>query len=370
MSIVDDIRVRMFCQSAMPDRTGPHAVGTARLKVRLTGARREERPIVVQLWYPVDEAPASMHARSLTWRAKLLHPTWAPAHHGAPLALAKAPFPFVAYVPDAPGRHDDNTFTLANLASHGFIAAAIDDPYRNGKTDVGARRSDGISDPVGAHYADRVARGVATASALLDGLEALDPSDPDGAWAGRLDLTHAGILGYGIGGAVAAETTLADHRYMAAATLDGTMCGKARAVTVPYLMMLSDFSMPAPRSSAPRGAKDAPDVPSRVGDYRRAQHQAALRESHIIEVAGTRHEHFSDRLTYPSRLFAGRRQLPNCKRIRAIIDSYTVAFFTTYLLGEPHPLMCVRHSPYPEVRFVVGTDENGEWSLREPAGRG
>jgi len=373
MSILDDIRVRVFCQSAIPDRTGPHAVGTARLK--LSAPTRNRGAIVVQLWYPVEGAGATVHARGLSWLARLLHPAWAPVHHGAPLASTRAAFPFIAYVPDAPGHHDDNTFTLANMASHGFILAAIDNPYRNGKVDVGlpaeeAPHANGTTDAFAVYYANCVARGVETASALLDGLEALEPNGPGGDWAGRVDLKQAAILGYAMGGAVAAETVLADHRYRAAANLDGTGSGQAREVHVPYLMMLSDFSMPASRRPPPRASTETSEAPTRLGDYRRAQRQAALSESHIIEIAGTRREHFSDKLTFPSRLIAGCRQVPNCKRIRAIIDSYTVAFFTTYLDGEPHPLMCVRHSPYPEVRFITGADENDAWALREPAGRG
>ncbi len=375
MNIVDDVKARVFRQSAIPDRTGPHAVGTARLKLHISGEDRQERPLLVQLWYPADGTQTSVRVRILSWLAKLLHPTWAPAHHGAPLATPKSPFPLIVYVPEAHGHHDDNTFTLSNLASHGFVLAAVDAPYRNGKADVrtnsadGLQGSNGISDPAAAHYADRVARGVATASALLDALQALDPNVPGGVWTECVDLRQVGILGHAMGGAVAAETALADPRYRVAANLDGTMCGKARVVGVPYLMMLSDFSIPAPRST-PRTIENAPDVPSRVGDYRRAQRQAALPESHVIEVAGTLREHFSDRLTFASRLFTSYQQLPNSKRVRAIIDSYMVAFFTTYLRREPHPLMCVRHSPYPEVCFVTGADENADWLLREPAGRG
>ena len=323
MNIVDDIRVRVFCQSAIPDRTGPHAVGTARLKVRTPAGHRETPAIVVQLWYPVEGKGASLYARALSWLARLLHPTWAPAHHGAPLSGTKAAFPFIAYVPDARGHHDDNTFTLANLASHGFILAAIDDPYRNGKVHVGEhadvplQHTNGTTDPVPEHYARRVARGVEVASALLDGLEAIEPNDPDAAWAGRLNLKQVGILGYAMGGAVAAETALADHRYRVAANLDGVPIGEARDVQTPYLMMLSDFSMPASRRPPSKASRETSEAPTLPGDYRRAQRQAALRESHIIEVAGTRREHFSDKLTFPTRLLAGCRQVPNCKRIRA-----------------------------------------------------
>jgi pimeloyl-ACP methyl ester carboxylesterase len=205
---------------------------------------------------------------------------------------------------------------------------------------------------------------------LLDALQGLRPEDPGGAWAGRLDLKQVGILGHAMGGAVAAHATLVDDRYVVAARLDGVMGGEARVVRVPYLLMLSDASTPATDEPSASPAGEAYDSPLKLGEFRRAYRQAALPESHVFEIAGTTREHFSDRLIYPSRRLFGQRRLASYKRVRAIIDSYTLAFFSTYLQGAPHPLMCVRHSPYAEVGFITTTDEQAGWMHREPAGRG
>jgi hypothetical protein len=370
MSIVEDIRrVRTFCQSVLPERTGPHAVGTARLKLRMAGNLGDARTITIQLWYPAEKAAGPP---VLGWLARLRHPTWAPAHHGAPLRLGTSKLPFITYVPDSDRNRVDNTFTLANLASHGFVLAAIVDPFHitashameQATTDeAGGARPDAVL------CEHRLLYGVRTASALLDALQTLESDGRGGGWSERLDLRQVGILGYGLGGAVAAATTLADSRYVVAANLDGLMCGDARIVTTPYLLMLSDFSMPGAGPPYEK-ASDAPPSASRPTEQRRAQRQAGQPESHVIEVAGTEREHFSDRLVFPS-LLAGGQRLPNYKRIRAIIDSYTVAFFGTYLQrAEAHPLMCVRHSPYAEVRFVFHSAEQMALLHREPAGRG
>jgi hypothetical protein len=93
----------------------------------------------------------------------------------------------------------------------------------------------------------------------------------------------------------------------------------------------------------------------------RTRNQGALPSSHIIEVAGTRTKHFSDWLVVSS-LFASSAERAVALRIRAIIDAYTVAFFKTYLQATPHPLLCVRHSPYPEVRFIESEDSEIESS--------
>jgi hypothetical protein len=364
MNITDRIRSLEFCRSAIPDRTGPHEVGTTTLRLPLAVDSGRPRSVRIQLWYPAEgTSGAGRSTFSDGWLSKLRHPTWVPARHNAPLAAARPKYPLIIYVPNMPGRHDDNTFTLANLASHGFILTAIDHPYREARLHIGSPHANGhsgssdVADPAAALCERRIHRGVKTASALLDSLHELTAEGPGGAWVGRLDLDRVGILGYAVGGGVAAASTLLDHRYVAAANLDGTLCRETQPVTVPYLLMLSDFSLPAKGAAKDRVLSHTFEPASRAGEYKRALCQSALPESYVIEIAGTRREHFSDRLIFPSRLWDRQNRLPTYKRIRAIIDSYTVAFFRTYLHGQPHPLMCVRHSPYPEVRFLTDTEE-------------
>ena len=267
MNILDDIRVLVFSASAIPHRTGPHAVGTTKLKVWAAAEGGKVRPITAQLWYPADSTgQTSGRPFSSGWLSRLRHLTWAPAHHGAPLKPAKAKFPLITYVPDAGGHHDDNTFTLANLASHGFVLAAIDDPFRNGAARAGAEAAAGEN---GTHYEQRVRIGAKTASVLLDALQGLRPEDPGGAWAGRLNLKQVGILGYALGGAVAAQTTLVDDRYVVAARLDGAMGGEARVVRRGRLCMLERLSMPTDRTTERRHGRVV-GVPLNFGNSARA----------------------------------------------------------------------------------------------------
>lgn len=368
MRLIDDIRPLFMRGAELPENTGPHGVGTTRIHVRAPEtASRSGRPIAVQLWYPTDRTETD--TSKLGWIRRLAHLTWATARHDAPLAHSRTKFPLITYVPNDDGRHDDNTFTLANLASHGFVLAAIADPFRDAGVSappISGEATRSVAETAALLCAHRIRCGVKTASAMLDGLAALTSDDARSAtWAGRLDLARVGILGYALGGAVAAATTLADPRYVVAANLDGNRRGQAELIKAPYLLMLSDESVPDKESSA-----HTSEASPRSGAYRHAQHQAALPHSHVIEIAETKREHFSDRLVFPSWLASTHQRLPNFKRIRAIIDSYTVAFFRTYLQSAPHPLMCVRHSPYAEVRFVHAPPEFADWMHGEPAGRG
>lgn len=342
---------RAFLPSAIVHSTGPHDVGTVRTRLHIRGSDGG-RSLVVRLWYPAGGAPRTM-SRLLTLYSRLRHPLWAPVLRGASLPPTRSKFPLITYVPDtsASGGQQDNTYTLANLASHGFILAAIQNPFARGRrTENG---SDGISQPPPSPHERRVRRGVRAACALLDALEDLRPNGPAGAWAGRLDLTRAGILGYALGGTVAHASAAVDGRYVAAASLDGPK-GAGPLVKVPYLLMLSESSAETERKSA-AGADSEQSQFASI----RPRRQTSSPTSHFIEVTGTRTEHFSDWLIISS-LFAGAAKRSIAMRIRAIIDAYTVAFFKTYLQAAPHPLMCVRHSPYPEVRFVESDDSEVE----------
>jgi hypothetical protein len=306
MNITDRIRSLDFFKPAIPDRTGPHEVGTTRLRLPLAYDFGRPRSVTVQLWYPAEARFGTSRNRfSDGWLTWLRHPTWVPARHGAPLATARPKYPLIIYVPNMPGRHDDNTFTLANLASHGFILAAIDRPYREARLHIGSPHANGhgglsgLADPASALCERRIRRGVEIASALLDSLHELAAEGPGGAWVGRLDLDQVGILGYAVGGGVAAASTLVDHRYVAAASLDGTLCGEAQLVRVPYLLMLSDFSLPAEGATKGRALSHTFEPSTRTREYKRALCQSALPESYAIEIAGTRREHFSDRLIFP-----------------------------------------------------------------------
>ncbi len=343
--------------SAITRRSGPHEVGT--FSARLSNANPDVGTLTVQMWYPAvsEEKPRQ---RLLTWWARLRHPNWAPALRGARLAVGETKFPLITYVPDAAGVHHDNSYTLANLASHGFILAAIQNPF------AGAERRVPLTASEAAENSDElcVRSGVRAASALLDALERVHPHGPSGMWAGRLDLKRAGILGYALGGAVAVASTACDARYVVAASLDGGKSEDA-LVKVPYLLLRHDHTTHGAIPDARAAEAPAARVPNSAELPKRSQ--ASLPTSHILEIEGTRREQFSDQLVR-SLLYANEAERTAGSRVRAIIDAYTVAFFKTYMLSTPHPLMRVRHSPYPEVHFIdAATNEtHSSWSAAEP----
>src|SRR5665647_1865854 len=113
----------MHWQAAYSDLMGPHALGTASLSIRAQAGDGRSSKLRAQLWYPADQAKRTKLQSLVQLVRRLRHPRWALAWHGARPSSALGKLPLIMYVPA--GSHDENTFMLANLASHGFVLAAI-----------------------------------------------------------------------------------------------------------------------------------------------------------------------------------------------------------------------------------------------------
>ena len=331
----------MHWQAASFSTTGPHALGTTGLRLRTHAEEGRRATLQVRLWYPVDQTEPTRARAPAQFLYRLRHFRLVPAWHGAEPTRELGRLPLITYVHDITGGHEANSHLLADLASHGFVLAAIHDPFGRRISHYSLRRSE---EPPGDGEQQSLAHGVRTASVLLDALQELEQGDRT-AWGNCIDLRNVGIMGYALGGGVAAEATHTDKRYVAAANLAGPI--SARLVTVPYLAMLADLQSVHPTSSLP-----APINAREALHYRRARQQARLPQGHVIQIEGTRKEHFGGSIGNASKVPGAQQPVGPPKHARTIIETYTAAFFGTYLQNHKHPLMCVRHSPYSEVRFV------------------
>src|ERR1700736_1089397 len=70
-------------------------------------------------------------------------------------------------------------------------------------------------------FEDRVRRGAEDAAAMLDLLGAVNDQGALPQFRGRLTLDHAGVLGFSMGGGVAAQAGWLEPRFKAVANLDG-----------------------------------------------------------------------------------------------------------------------------------------------------
>jgi dienelactone hydrolase len=239
-----------------PDFSGPHPVGVA--SFHWTDANRDEtltalvgdsRELMVHLFYPAEAAgaPSVPVVRDRHWQT--LASQQAVAGHvlrrsnydgvrwqiaDAPaVAAAPAALPVVVFSHGGGAAVEKNLFLIGELASHGYLVAAINHSYHADfvvfpdnrvAEDVGfGLDADGTISPAEADLlADAQVLWAADQVFVLDQLLALH-QDPGGAFEGRLDFTRLAASGFSFGGAASFEAASRDARIAAVVDLDGSI---------------------------------------------------------------------------------------------------------------------------------------------------
>lgn len=224
-------------------------------------ARRE---LMVQIWYPAmptTSGPSSPRAPYLQETeafapalARLFHlPEFAFGHlkyvttnamRSAPVAVNERGYPVLIFLEGLSGFRQMNTFQVEALVSHGYIVAAIDQPYAAASvlfpdgSQVSGLSKDEI-DPLivqslsaaehapmlnGQAFKDGIIPYLAQdAIFTLDQLAALNQADPNGILTGRLDLQRIGTFGISLGGIVGSEACRMEPRLRACLLMDAPM---------------------------------------------------------------------------------------------------------------------------------------------------
>lgn len=389
----------LFPVFALPEPTGPAQVGTlwdAFVPAPPTGSdvppwylRRE---VSLQVWYPAGDGgdpvpymrPEAARATALAWNAPpfiLQHFTLVPTHSraGAPVADPAASYPVVLFA--LSGMMTGCTALAEDLASHGYVVAAIG--YRDARwspfvfdgegravaQDPGDERSIALSRELESDAVEGVkgrilqaaemerkaalARELAEvqplnsadvrlcafeAGAALDRLATL--SRGDGPLAGRLDPDRVAILGFSKGGAVAGQACLRDPRFRAGINMDGFMYPDVAELPLkrPFFFLHSEN-------------EHHPDALINDLFFRRA-----AEDSLMIRVRGSRHGSFGD----PALWYLQRRGPGpiDGSRMIAILRAYVRAFLDRQLRGLDSDLLAGPEAEYPEVE-VWTKDEDG-----------
>jgi dienelactone hydrolase len=351
----------------LPRPTGPYAIGTRTLHFydrsrTMSGGRaasgQAPRELVVQLWYPAADHSHGSRAHYVRPREISLIKSYMAgirtnAWQDAPILSGGQTFPVILYGHSWGSRRGVDTFLCEDLASHGFVVAAIDHPYNSARIELAdgrvlrSDRAEELNNLEGSTalrveqiWNDELARWVADQRFVLNGLERseLAPS---------LDFTRAGAFGHSFGGA-AALAMLGDSapgpKVQAAVNLDGwVFAGLERRTTQPILIVYE--ADPGPEFFAHEkgvmGVLDRADI---------AAVDRSLEEFGGVEayVAGTSHLDFTDqtlvspfqRITYTGPIRG--------ERIRLITRQLVLAFFERSLRGSGAPL-----PQFPEVTEKV-----------------
>ena len=316
----------------LPRPTGPFPVGT------VTQTLDGEGSLAPQIWYPAAPTARARAApyepATSGWRNWVFRHVRTDALQDAPLAAGTDRFPVLIYVNGWDGTRWENSALMQELASHGYVVAASDQPG-------GVVDSTDLSTPwdtssqIAWHRTEDVAAvklrvQVGIARRVLDRLAALG-AESGSRFARRLDPARAGILGFSFGGATAAEAAT-DPRFRAVVNMDGRLFGEAwrSGITVPYLELSDDGPPPADRSN-PTLAQ----IETSGGRQTRAN--LARNGGMMLTIRGTLHPNFSDYPVLVSlRRFSGGGPV-DPRRAARVIDAWVVGFFDHVFKGKELP---------------------------------
>jgi len=280
--------------------------------------------------------------------------------------------PVLLYFSGWPGTTVDNAQLVQALAGRGFAVVTVVYPAWLPGFDAAAhkRQLAKLNRPMSfdsaADFAEtlqradaRVRQRAADAIRVLDMIAASSSGPPDlcgvpAQLARRLDPVRAGIFGFSLGGAVAAEAAWLDRRFEAVVNMDGWHFADAATYGVeqPYLLISDDTPLPSPADLA---AADPQRRYSAILNQRDHDASMANIRRHgglVMTITGTRHADFSDQAGQSLRRFVDLRLIAP-RRAQDIIEAYVGAFFEAELAGRPSALLAHASGAYPEVHIEV-----------------
>jgi hypothetical protein len=239
-------------EAALPAPTGPHKTGrmsfhwkdSARAELE-TSAPDDKRELMVHLFYPAD-ANASGAQAIYVPDADAMRGPWndgqvaritamrAFSRENASPPRGKVRYPVVVFMPGGGMKALTYHALLEDLASHGWVVAAIDPPYNARAVRFPDGRVLGNLQPAERgwpqprnreenlrFYQERIVHWARDVSFVIDQLATLDRGN--GPFARRLNLqSGVGVFGHSRGGQAAGTVRLLDDRVRGGINIDGT----------------------------------------------------------------------------------------------------------------------------------------------------
>lgn len=361
-----------------PKPTGPYAIGTltyhwidtSRPEL-FTADPNDHRELMVQVWYPAQSEPSMPRAPYLSDPeifapvARLMHlPSFVFEHlkyvttnavPSAPMADDESSYPVLIFLSGRLGYRQSNTFQVEELVSHGYIVAAIDQPYAAAGVvfpdrhlvTMDPRMYDPAHPGHPAFYNTAIPFLAQDVSFTLDQLAALDRSDPNDILKGRLDMTRVGIFGVSLGGIETGEACLREPRLRACLVMDAFMpADVVRSGLHQPTMWISRDAKTMQREGWAQADIDETQTTMR------AVYQSIPVGGYLVRVPGMFHLNFTDAPYFsPLAPLLGLSGPFDAKRGFAIINAYSIAFFNQELKNQPSVLLNGSSKQYPEVLF-------------------
>ncbi|TXS10471.1 alpha/beta hydrolase family protein [Streptomyces sp. wa22] len=347
----------------LPAPTGPRAVGTTSL--HLTDDSRPDpwaagvdaRELMVSLWYPTA-SPNGRRAQYMTPTESellledggitgpepdVLSTTRTNAFAGARPTGATRGLPLVVLSPGFKKPRATLTTLAEDLASHGYVVAAIGHTYESVATtfpDGRVATCAACDLPHDEAFWDRlVTSRAADVSFVLDEL-----TGGHAKWDGArlVDPSRIAMAGHSVGGAGALTSLLADSRISAGIDIDGTT-----QVPVPDSGLSRPFLFLGRQSQYSPGSGGGA-VATWERDWR---HLTGWKR--WLVVSGAEHASFTDVGLLAEQLGIDIGAGLPAARVSEIVRGYTRAFMQLHLRHRPQPLLDEPSARYPQVMFCT-----------------
>jgi predicted dienelactone hydrolase len=348
--------------SEPPGSYGAWAVGHRQLAS--VDASRDNRPLPLEVWYPVD-APDAFGPLTFYALAGPIGLTSAVAYEGVPVSSA-GPRPLIVFSHGSGGVAIQSIHLMEHLASHGFVVVA---PSHTGNTqaDVAA----GTAVPLAQALLDRPP----DISFVIDHMIALsaDSLDP---FFGRIDDQKIGVAGHSLGG----FTALAMASGYSAGAIPPDPRVKAILPVAPASSFLSDAELAGIQvpTLLLTGTLD-----SLISEQIRLFFLIDRLDRYRVDVIGATHTHFANICDIANALIAagltedlwpliGATALvapyhATCvppafpiEEATRIQNLYAAAFFRRYLLDDPF------YDPYLTEAYALANEPSVAMTVPEP----
>lgn len=360
---------------SIPNPGGPYQVGTRIYELtdnsrkELYSGRDEARRFQIQVWYPAELVPSDERAPWMD-KANIFAPaiseylhlpsffldhlalTRVPAYKEAKVAETTEGFPIILFSHGWNGFDAQNTGQALQLASHGFVVAAMQHTYgalvtvfkdgeiaKNNPSALPGGIPDDEYDIAARKLGDQWAGDMAYA---LDFLEEqnLDATSP---FHGRLDPSRVGAYGHSTGGGAVIQFCGTDSRCKALLGVDPFM----RPVSSDVLD--NGLKQPAFFMFSQAWADDTMSYNNKLfGPF----YSHLMNPYGAVTIHGTTHYDFTDLpLLSPLAPQLGLKGPINGKRVTTIVNDYLLSFFEATLKGASGNLF-ENPSPYPEIKSI------------------
>jgi hypothetical protein len=339
----------------------------------LSAEPQDRRELMVQIWYPAHTGPDEPRAPYVE-QADAVGPALAGflgvaedafdalkdmtshAVESAPVAGDGAANPLLLMLVGIKGSYRQlHTFQVEELVSHGYVVAALDQPYVEGVVvfpDGRRVRYDDRWDPQHRAFMNaHLPYAAGDVTFVLDRLEAL-ANGHDSILSGRLDMERVGVIGHSFGAAEGSEACRVDPRLRAALLEDAFMPVSVvgDGLEQPAMFVTRDAdSMRLERRTA--GGWPETDIYETLQTMR-AVYEHLPGDGYWIEVPGMFHLDMTDAPLLSSLVpWPGFSGPIGGDRAHDIINAYSLAFFDHVLRGGPAQLLDGPSPQFPEVHF-------------------